>query len=614
MTAEKAASLTSSLLARKGAAKPAALDHDVYRSVTLPTGQAGPTAVVTTLHPPRDDAAPAAADAEEEHAAGHTEMDEAAPEAALTDLRVAVEARSDDQPATDEPGDADATPAAEAPSEDDAIVEANSETAEPSEAVEPAADEAPTEPSTTDEPVTVEPDADKADADTDEVAAAEADATPAADPAALDEAPTESAPEPDAETPVAAVETVEAVETPAQPEPAPVAPMAALPSDRLAAAVAEPAVAERRRGRTLLLSAVIFAASAVAGWYAVQQSPGLQAEFRRLAGQVLTLVYGPAAEAPAGQDASEGAATDTAPAASTPAPNVTAPAERETPEAPASSGTTTPPSPELDASDNTDTPTPATTPTDKRDTLSEVAAADAARPPTEVPEAGEAETAPSIDLVRISPEGDGIIVGRAAPGAELILLDNGEPIGTVTATPAGEWVFQTDEPLPGGEHNFAIVVKKAYGNVTLPSPASRSDGDAPSVAEPAAEEQGSRAGEEEDETSALVPDQPDDAPPVPLSKPGIEMPDATAADGRFVIQLASVKSTAHAERLWAELREDFPELTDGLNLIIDSRRGSNAYVRVRTGPFVARTNAENYCARFKAGNQDCLVVVALPRS
>ena len=261
-------------------------------------------------------------------------------------------------------------------------------------------------------------------------------------------------------------------------------------------------------------------------------------------------------------------------------------------------------------------PPPQSPPPDKRDSLAEVAAANAAAPPAVAPAAGEPETAPSIDLVRISPAGDGIIVGRAAPDAELILLDNGQPIGTVTATAAGEWVFQTDEPLPGGEHSFGVVVKKAYGNVTLPSPSSRSDGEAPSAATPADEEQGSRAGEEEkeDETSALVPERADEAPPVPLSKPGTDVPDAATVDGRFVIQLASVKSTAHAERLWAELREDFPDLTDGLNLIIDSRRGSNAYVRVRTGPFIARANAESYCARFKAGNQDCLVVVALPRS
>ncbi len=601
MTAEKAASLTSSLLARKGAAKPAALDHDVYRSVTPPTGQAGPTAVVTALHPPRDDTA--RSDDDRESRVGDVVAEEVAPEAALTDLRVAVEARSDDRPGGDDFCNAAPTPAAETPSEDETDVETGGDAAVPSHASESTVAETVAEPSTTDEPSDAGTDADRAEADSTEVAASEPDAAPVADPAAPDEPAAE--PEPDDETPAVAAAT-----TPPA-EPTPVTPMAASPSDRLAAA--EPAMPERRRGRTLLLSAAIFAASAVAGWYAVQQSPGLQAEFRRLAGHVLTLVYGPAAEAPATEGAGEGAATDTAPAASTPTPNNTAPAERAMPEAPASRDAVTPPAPESEASDNTDAPPPAATPTDKRDTLAEVAAA-AAPPPSVVPEAGNAETAPSIDLVRISSEGDGIIVGRAAPDAELILLDNGEPIGTVTATPAGEWVFQTDEPLPGGEHNFAIVVKKAYGNVTLPSPSSRSDGEAPSAAEPSAEEQGSRAGDEEDETSALVPDRPDDAPPVPLSKPGTETPDAMAADGRFVIQLASVKSTTHAERLWAELREDFPELTDGLNLIIDSRRGGNAYVRVRTGPFVARANAESYCARFKAGNQDCLVVVALPRS
>ena len=603
MTAEKAASLTSSLLARKGAAKPAAFDHDVYRPVTLPTGSAGPTAVVTALHPSRDEAAPAVEDADE--APGADEADaaaagEAAPEAALTDLRVAVEARSGAPDAAAEPDDDGAAPAADAPSAAAAAVEPDDgdAAAQPAEATEPETATADAEPAVDDEAVGVDADADApADVASDASAAADDGAPqPAAD-AASDDAPaTTPEPAPVAATPPVAVE-----------ESLPVVPMAASPADRLAAAPS--AAPERRRARTLLLSAAIFIASAVAGWYAVQQSPGLQAEFRQLAGQILTLFYGPAAEVPAKENTGDGADAETAPPASTPSPSTIAPAGRTAPDA------ATPPVPESDAYDNTVTPapTPAPPPTDKRDSLAEVAASDTAAPPAVVPDTVVAETAPSIDLVRISPAGDGIIVGRAAPDAELILLDNGEPIGTVTATPAGEWVFQTEEPLPGGEHNFAIVVKKAYGNVTLPSPASRSDDGAPSATAPAAEEQGSRAGDDEDETSAVVPDRPDDAPPLPLSKPGTDVAEA-AADGRFVIQLASVRSTAHAERLWAELRQDFPKLTDGLNLIIDSRRGSNAYVRVRTGPFVARANAESYCARFKAGNQDCLVVMALPRS
>ena len=589
MTAEKAASLTSSLLARKGAAKPAALDQDVYRSVTLPTGQAGPTAVVTTLHPPREDAGPAEADGDDGNDAGETEAREAAPEAALTDLRVAVEARSGEANEADRPDDADVAPA-----------EPVAELADPGELPEPAAAEISAEPPTSDASRDDGIAADEPEAGETPVPD---DAASVTDAASTEEPATQTESAPDAEMPAVEVETPAAeVETPPQPEPTAMPPIAATPSDRLAAA--EPAAPEGRRGRTLVLSAAIFVLSAVIGWYTVQQSPSLQAEFQRLAGQFLTLIYGPAEEAPAAGDADDGAAMEPAPA-----PSATEPVER-----------TTPPAPERGASDDAGSdagsPAPQSPLPDKRDSLAEVAAANAATPPAVAPAAGEPETAPSIDLVRISPAGDGIIVGRAAPDAELILLDNGQPIGTVTATPAGEWVFQTEEPLPGGEHNFGVVVKKAYGNVTLPSPSARSNGEAPSAATPADEEQGSRAGEEdkEDETSALVPERGDEAPPVPLSKPGSDVPDAATVDGRFVIQLASVKSTAHAERLWAELREDFPELTDGLNLIIDSRRGSNAYVRVRTGPFVARANAESYCARFKAGNQDCLVVVALPRS
>ncbi len=127
MTAEKAASLTSSLLARKGAARPAALDHDLYRPVPPSAGQPGPTAVVTPLHPPRDEAVPCATDDADD--GGEAETPEAAPEAALTDLQVAVEARADgesaarERPAPDAFADDDLTgdaPTADSPPSDDA--------------------------------------------------------------------------------------------------------------------------------------------------------------------------------------------------------------------------------------------------------------------------------------------------------------------------------------------------------------------------------------------------------------------------------------------------------------------------------------------------------------
>lgn len=63
---------------------------------------------------------------------------------------------------------------------------------------------------------------------------------------------------------------------------------------------------------------------------------------------------------------------------------------------------------------------------------------------------------PQFDVVRVAPEGDTVIAGRAPPGAEVTILDNGEPIGTVTADSRGEWVYLPSEPLGPGSHELSL--------------------------------------------------------------------------------------------------------------------------------------------------------------
>ena len=74
----------------------------------------------------------------------------------------------------------------------------------------------------------------------------------------------------------------------------------------------------------------------------------------------------------------------------------------------------------------------------------------------EVPEKAPKAVAPSFDVVRINPEGDTVIAGRAAPNAEVTIYDEEEVIGTVTADPRGEWVFIPAEPLPPGQREFSL--------------------------------------------------------------------------------------------------------------------------------------------------------------
>ena len=103
----------------------------------------------------------------------------------------------------------------------------------------------------------------------------------------------------------------------------------------------------------------------------------------------------------------------------------------------------------------TATAAPATAPSDK--------GAEAGRAPEATP--------PSVDVVRVESDGAAVIAGRAAPGAELIVLHNGAPIGTVKVDAFGEWVFIPDAPLPAGAHEFGLVVKRVQGGVTLPAAA-----------------------------------------------------------------------------------------------------------------------------------------------
>lgn len=70
---------------------------------------------------------------------------------------------------------------------------------------------------------------------------------------------------------------------------------------------------------------------------------------------------------------------------------------------------------------------------------------------------------PTFDVVRINPQGDAVIAGRAAPGAAVTVLDGGESVGTVTADQNGEWVLVPEKPLPAGDRELSIVALLSGG-------------------------------------------------------------------------------------------------------------------------------------------------------
>jgi len=70
---------------------------------------------------------------------------------------------------------------------------------------------------------------------------------------------------------------------------------------------------------------------------------------------------------------------------------------------------------------------------------------------------------PEFDVVRINPDGDVVIAGRAAPGAKVKILDGVKSIGTVTADHRGEWVLLPTKPLAKGKRELGLIAIKPDG-------------------------------------------------------------------------------------------------------------------------------------------------------
>ncbi len=246
--------------------------------------------------------------------------------------------------------------------------------------------------------------------------------------------------------------------------------------------------------------------------------------------------------------------------------------------------------------------------------------------PASAPEATppSIDTPLSIDVVRVEPDGAAVIAGRAAPGAELIVLDNGAPIGTATADAFGEWVFIPAAPLPAGAHEFGLVVKRIQGGATLPAAGEGGEAgeERPAGGAPAREdtERGhdarSTGSERGPAAQAPVPARkPAAAGAAALENGGGVPPGASGADfsgADFVVQLASVKTRAGAEREWRALRRRFPKLLADMRLSLDEAKlaGGASVVRLRTGAFADARDAAALCKRLAAKRQDCLVVRA----
>ena len=81
-----------------------------------------------------------------------------------------------------------------------------------------------------------------------------------------------------------------------------------------------------------------------------------------------------------------------------------------------------------------------------------------------------AEVLPSFDIVRIDPHGHVVIAGRAAPGDAVRVLDEGKPLGEVTADQRGEWVLAPEAPLAPGNRQLSLEATGPGGSAVRGSP------------------------------------------------------------------------------------------------------------------------------------------------
>lgn len=66
---------------------------------------------------------------------------------------------------------------------------------------------------------------------------------------------------------------------------------------------------------------------------------------------------------------------------------------------------------------------------------------------------------PSFDIVRVEPNGDAVIAGRAEPGATVTIMSHDGALAEVVTDNSGAWVAILDEPLAPGDHELWVTAQ-----------------------------------------------------------------------------------------------------------------------------------------------------------
>ena len=162
---------------------------------------------------------------------------------------------------------------------------------------------------------------------------------------------------------------------------------------------------------------------------------------------------------PTAPDQSATAPQPAQPAATQPAetqPAETQPAEAKTADTTAPAATGTQPAPEAAKPADANQQTAATPP-----------ATQAAQPAAGI--AAGAAKVPAFDTVRVEKTGEAVIAGTAAPGADVVVMLDGKPIGETTANSDGAFVLVPSTPLPVGSGALTLEAKSQGAAEATPS-------------------------------------------------------------------------------------------------------------------------------------------------
>lgn len=70
---------------------------------------------------------------------------------------------------------------------------------------------------------------------------------------------------------------------------------------------------------------------------------------------------------------------------------------------------------------------------------------------------------PAFDIVRVAPDGEAVLAGRAAPSAEVIVADGGREIGRTNSNEQGQWALVPADPLPSGVRALTLTSRTSTG-------------------------------------------------------------------------------------------------------------------------------------------------------